>query len=723
MAARGTPGSILSIESGSAREPRLRTPIAVHGRAEYARKPRKTDMAWALAARIFDLALFGIGCAILASCLYLLTLAVAGFLHVPPVRTGPPRSRILVLIPAHNEEKLVGRCIASLSRQTYPRRLRRITVIADNCSDRTADVARAHGASVLVRDDPNALGKGHAVRWALDRVLTQERRADVIVMVDADSVAEPDLLRHLESELAAGAAVAQADYRILEPDASPRSGLVATGFLLFHRARLSGRAALRLPANLLGNGMAFKRDVFERVPWSAFTSVEDLEYSITLRIAGVRPVFVRHAVVRGPLPDGRRALGQQRMRWEGGRLFLLSRWLMPLLVGAVRRRDWALLDAAIDLAILPTGLLALVIGLGFVVAGPGLITGVLPPWAGLPWLVSVLVLPAYVVIGLRAADAPPSAYLALRAAPAYLVHKVFLYGRLLVGFDPRSWESASGDAESENLIDPDGDGIAWVAGIPVHMVDMGRAVDRVIDLVGQPEGGHVCTVNLDFVVSAQKDPEVSEVLQRSDLNVADGAPVAWLARLVGHRMPRVAGADLVPLVTRAAAERGIPVFFLGGEGNAAEDAAHRLSERYPALRVAGCYEPPRAALDELPTAEMLTSIRKSGAGIVLVGLGHPKQEHWIARNRKELGSSVAIGVGGCFDFISARRRRAPRWIQDAGFEWFYRLAQEPGRLSARYTRDAAWFTLLTARAIRRRRQLVPQAKSAPAWPQAGRELR
>ncbi len=184
--------------------------------------------------------------------------------------------------------------------------------------------------------------------------------------------------------------------------------------------------------------------------------------------------------------------------------------------------------------------------------------------------------------------------------------------------------------------------------------------------------------------------------------------------MLGHRLPRVPGADLVPLIAAAAAERGIPVFFLGGEASAAEESARLLSTSYPSLKVAGCYEPPRAEVHELPSDEMVRLIRQSGAEIVLVGLGHPKQERWIAQNRTQLGSSVAIGVGGCFDFITARRRRAPRWLQACGLEWLFRLLQEPRRLFARYVRDAGWLIVLTMRTLRSRRQLAEQLRSAQA---------
>ncbi len=669
-------------------------------------------MALALAVRILTVLLFGVGCLTFASCVYLLTLAMASFLHKRPMRGSPTLSDVVVLVPAHDEQELIGRCLESLARQSYPRSRRRVVVIADNCTDRTEQVALSKGVEVMVRHQPDAPGKGAALRWALDQLLSRQSPPDVFVMVDADSVAEPDLIRHVEAELVAGAEVVQADYRVLQTSTSPRSRLVATGFLLFHRTRLSGRAALGLPANLVGNGMAFRRDVFRRVPWSAFTAVEDLEYSLALRLAGIRPVFCASAVVFGPVPSSRKAQTRQRMRWEGGRMFMLWSRMGPLLLAGVRRRDWAAIDAAVDLAILPLGMLAMVAGLGGTITALVVGIGAAPMWVGLPWLLSVVALPGYVLLGLRAAGAPSSAYRALLDAPGYLAGKLLVYARLAAGFDPRQWEAAAADTDSPGLLDPDGDGKAWVGGVPIDVVDIGAAVDRVMGLVGSPTGAQVCTVNLDFVVSAQMDPQVTAVLQQSDLNVADGAPVAWLARLGGHRLPRVAGADLVPMIAAAAADRGAPVFFLGGEKRAAAESARRLLALYPALKVAGSYEPPRAAVEDLPNAEMVRLIRESGAAIVLVGLGHPKQERWIAQNRAELGTSVAIGVGGCFDFIATRRRRAPRWMQDVGLEWAFRLAQEPRRLTIRYARDAGWLIVLTARMLRKRRQAFAGAGSS-----------
>jgi N-acetylglucosaminyldiphosphoundecaprenol N-acetyl-beta-D-mannosaminyltransferase len=165
---------------------------------------------------------------------------------------------------------------------------------------------------------------------------------------------------------------------------------------------------------------------------------------------------------------------------------------------------------------------------------------------------------------------------------------------------------------------------------------------------------------------------------------------------------RVAGADLVPALLAEAAQSNGRVFLLGGEGGVAMAAAARLSERYPGLVVAGTYEPPRASVDAMDNGEILARIAAAAPDLLLVALGHPKQERWIDLHRDQLQVSVAIGVGCVFDLIAGRASRAPRWMQDAGLEWLYRVAREPGRLVGRYLTDAAWLIPITAMALRSR---------------------
>ena len=636
---------------------------------------------------------------------YLLVLALASFRRAQPATATGARWRLAVVVPAHNEEALIARCLASLSDQTYPRSLYRVVVVADNCSDRTAQISRALGIEVMERLDEHARGKGHALRWAMDRLLAADHPPDAIVVVDADSIAERELLAGLATALTAGAEAAQAEYLILPTEGSTRSQLVAAGFLLFHRVRLGGRAALGLPASLVGNGMLFSRRLLETLPWNAFTGVEDLEYTINLRMGGFKPSFVSSARVLGPVPHGYRAMRGQRLRWEGGRWHVVRRRLLPLLNHGLRR-DPGVLDAALDLAVPPLGLLGLAGLAGTVVVAAAAGVSWTSSWSLVPWFLTDGAVAGFVVLGLWSARAPKAVWMALLETPRFLVWKVLAYARIIAGLDARRWERSERPiaASAAPWLAPSGNGRVNIAGVPIDRVDMAAAVERLREALAQRRQLHVATVNLDFLVKAQRRPELMDVLGRTELNVADGMPVVWLSSLVGRPVPtRVAGADLMPRLMTEAAAFGMGVFLLGGEGGAARAAANWLAEHAPGLTVSGWHEPPRASLDAPDEEGLVEMINSSGASVLLVALGNPKQELWIARNRHRLpGVLVAVGVGCVIDLWAGRVRRAPEWMQRAGLEWLYRLLHEPRRLAARFTSDAIWLLLIAARTLGRR---------------------
>jgi N-acetylglucosaminyldiphosphoundecaprenol N-acetyl-beta-D-mannosaminyltransferase len=244
-----------------------------------------------------------------------------------------------------------------------------------------------------------------------------------------------------------------------------------------------------------------------------------------------------------------------------------------------------------------------------------------------------------------------------------------------------------------------------LGGVPIDPVDLDQAVDRSMEAVAGGAFAQICTVNLDFLVNARRDLATRVLLQRSELNLADGAPVVWLSKLLGSPLPeRVAGSDLVPRLAASAAGAGAGIFFLGGEDGNAAVAAERLAARYPGLVVAGVHEPPRAALDDMDDDDILRRVEASGADILLVALGHPKQDKWIARNRDRLPVSVAIGVGCTFDLIAGRHSRAPGWMRRIGLEWLFRLVHEPSRLGLRYLVDG-WclLTVFVPMTVRQRR--------------------
>ena len=623
---------------------------------------------------------------------YLVAVSAASFFYRSRQEDLVFRHHLVVLVPAHNEAELLGRCLSSLSNQDYGHELYRVVVIADNCTDETAGLARGAGVEVLERNQPGLPGKGRALRWAMDRILSEPQPPDAFVVVDADSVADRGLLTGLDSEFQGGAQVVQGLYLAL-PEHDRRVRLGAVALLLFHYVRFAGRAVLGMGASLVGNGMLLSADVMRATPWDAFSVVEDLEFTVTLRCAGVRPRFAGAARIYAPVSISGAGARSQRRRWEGGRFFIV-RQKLPLLLGqVVRRADWQLLDEALELTVPPLGLLAL-----FVLAGSAvtaLLTGTfqLPTWLIVPWFSAAFALPLYIGLGLIAARAPRSAYLALLRAPLFVIRKMGVYGSLVRRFDPHQWVRTPRPAEA--TVRPR----VRIGGIPLDAVDMSEALRRLVAAVPSDRAFQVCTINLDFLVRARTDPVIRSIFAESDLNLADGIAVVWLARLQGDPLPeRVAGADLVPHLMREAARRGASVYLLGGENGVARDAAQRLRQTVPGLRIAGWYEPPRAPIETMENTAIVREINQSGADILLVALGHPKQDRWIAMHRDELRVSVAIGVGCCLDLIAGRVKRAPAWMQRLGLEWLFRAMQEPRRLARRYAVDlgSLGFLLLPA---------------------------
>jgi len=214
-------------------------------------------------------------------------------------------------------------------------------------------------------------------------------------------------------------------------------------------------------------------------------------------------------------------------------------------------------------------------------------------------------------------------------------------------------------------------------GAPVHDVTMAETLALVDRWIATGGAHQIATVNPEFLMKARHDPDFRATLQRAALCIPDGIGVLWAARVRGKRLrERVAGSDLVPLLSAEAAQRGWRIFYLGAAPGVAEKAAAILAARYPGLNVAGCYAGSPAPEEE---DDIVARVRAVRADILFVAYGAPKQDLWLDCNLARTGAAVGIGVGGSFDFIAGVSRRAPRWIQRLGLEWLYRLVREPWR--------------------------------------------
>jgi cellulose synthase/poly-beta-1,6-N-acetylglucosamine synthase-like glycosyltransferase len=372
--------------------------------------------------------------------LYLVGLALASF-FARPTRGGEPRlaHQLAVLVPAHNEAALIARCLESLAGQDYPTDRYTVVVIADNCTDDTAAIAVACGVRVLTRES-TARGKGQALQWAMEQLLNEADAPEAMVVIDADSVVDRGLLGGLTAELDRGAEVVQAEYLALTEDDSLRATLRASSLLLFHRVRFSGRKVLGLPCSLVGNGMLFSRQLLTAQPWTAYTSAEDLEFSVDLRLAGFRPVYASSALVRGPLPTRGRAASKQQLRWEGGRFHVVRTRLPGLVAAIVRDHRWSLIDAAIDLAVPPLGILALAAAAGTALSAATVVLGWTPAWVLVPWLIAFASVPTFVLAGFVSAGAPWATYRSLLLAPWFVMTGLVTRLRLLHDLRATTWE-------------------------------------------------------------------------------------------------------------------------------------------------------------------------------------------------------------------------------------------------------------------------------------------
>jgi cellulose synthase/poly-beta-1,6-N-acetylglucosamine synthase-like glycosyltransferase len=257
---------------------------------------------------------------------------------------------LAVVIPAHNEELLVARCVTSLRESAPSSPAVRIMVVAHNCSDRTAEEARKAGAEVLVYDDPGARGKGFALSHGFNHALAG--RSEAVLVIDADSVVSTNLIPAVQAALAGGAQAVQCRYEMESPTEKPSSRLAALALRGFNVIRPRGRERLGLSAGIFGNGFALTRTILSVVQYGAFSVVEDLEYHLTLVMKKKRVRFLEGARVSASLPASGEGETVQRSRWEGGRFHAARVWALPLL-GQVLRGRLRLGEPLFDVASLP----------------------------------------------------------------------------------------------------------------------------------------------------------------------------------------------------------------------------------------------------------------------------------------------------------------------------------------------------------------------------------
>lgn len=300
------------------------------------------------------------------ACLYLLVLTLLSA-RVSPPPTSTRRMRFDVIVPAHNEVAVLARILTSLSRLDWPKDRHQIVVVADNCTDRTAALARSHGARVLERNDPERRGKGYALDFAF-KASRARGSADAVVVIDADAEVSTNLLEAIAARMERGAHAVQVHYGVSNASASWRTRLLSIAKASFHIVRSRARERLGLSCGIRGNGWAVTHEVLAAVPYRAFSLTEDLEYGIELGLGGYRVHYADEASSNAEMVSGERDARKQRQRWERGRFQLIRSRTLPLLSAALRRRSRACLDLALDLMVLPLSYVVLNVGLLTVLA-------------------------------------------------------------------------------------------------------------------------------------------------------------------------------------------------------------------------------------------------------------------------------------------------------------------------------------------------------------------
>lgn len=334
------------------------------------------------------------------------------------------RINFAILVPAHNEEGILNTLLQSLSQLTYPKEQYSVYVVADNCTDSTAELVRATGrARVYERFDAERCGKGYALSWLWQKLAEDKLMYDAYVILDADSVVIPTFLQPLARKISQGARAVQACNTVLNTTTSPSTALRWIALTLVNHVRSLGRNGLGASSTLNGNGMCLTHDLLERYPWQSFGQSEDYQYYLTLMEHGERVHYVPEAVVRSQMPTTFAQMRTQDIRWEstdGSQ----AHWraALRLLKAGIRSRDFKRVEAIAELLTPPLSFLAFWCLLTFIIALflwslPGLFIN----------LLLICGLLGYIGTALYLLRPPRSVYIALLHAPGFVIWKLWVY--------------------------------------------------------------------------------------------------------------------------------------------------------------------------------------------------------------------------------------------------------------------------------------------------------
>ena len=225
----------------------------------------------------------------------------------------------------------------------------------------------------------------------------------------------------------------------------------------------------------------------------------------------------------------------------------------------------------------------------------------------------------------------------------------------------------------------------------VNNVTMAETIAAIEQMIVANKKSYVVAINVDVVMKIENDPYLKKIVDSADMVLVDGKPLLWISQIHGKTLKaKISGSDLVPLLCDVAADKGYKIFIIGGKEGIAEQAKKNLINKHPEIKIVGAYAPPFGfEKDEEELKKINQMITQKHPDLLIVCFGCPKQEKWIYENVNKYDAKVSICAGATVDFLAGNVKRAPRWMSEHGFEWFYRFLQEPKRMFKRYFVDDA----------------------------------
>lgn len=299
--------------------------------------------------QVFNISMICIQLLLIFITVYYFTLALIGIRRKPEKKDHPYVNRFAVVVAAHNEEQVITPLIKNLKDMHYPPELFEIFVVADNCTDKTALLARKAGAHVYQRFNDKKRGKGYALEWLFARIFALNKKFDAVVIFDADNLVKKNFLAEMNNKLCEGEKIIQGYIDSKNPYDTWVTNTFSIAFWLMNRMIQLARHNLKISNTLAGTGMCISYDVLKKLGWEAHSLTEDLEFTMRALMHGIKTSWAHDARVYDEKPLTFIQSCRQRKRWAQGQVDVAGRYLLPLLFKGLRERKWMYIDAALHL--------------------------------------------------------------------------------------------------------------------------------------------------------------------------------------------------------------------------------------------------------------------------------------------------------------------------------------------------------------------------------------